>query len=38
MWRQHHYQAIVAAYENLSSHNSSSETQSSNHAMLGESK
>ena len=34
MWRHHHYQAIVAAYENLSSQ-MSNETQSNNHAMLG---
>ena len=33
MWRHHHYQAIVAAYENLSS--SLPDTQSNNHAMLG---
>lgn len=33
MWRHHHYQAIVAAYENLSS--TMPDTQSSNHAMLG---
>lgn len=34
MWRHHHYQAIVAAYENLSSQ-MANETQSNNHAMLG---
>ena len=35
MWRHHHYQAIVAAYENLSSQMPKNETQSNNHAMLG---
>ncbi|XP_065666832.1 transformation/transcription domain-associated protein isoform X3 [Hydra vulgaris] len=34
MWRHHHYQAIVAAYENLSTQ-MSNEAQSNNHAMLG---
>eukprot|EP00794_Sanderia_malayensis_P003407 gene3407-3897_t len=33
MWRHHHYQSIVAGYENISS--TMPETQSSNHAMLG---
>jgi len=33
MWRHHHYQAIVAAYENLSTQ--MPDSQSSNHAMLG---